>query len=99
MELYQSSRSCISGASDIPSLQLPLNRNWKMLDERQRAPMIPYTFATLVNLSQVAYQFTTGGKFQEAFETFRRILHLALFVVVPSDQEASEVRNWISHLA
>ena len=99
MDLYQSSRACISGASDIPSLQLPLNRNWKVLDERQRAPMVPYSFTTLVNLSQLAYQFTTGGKFQEAFETFLRILHLALFVVVPSDQDASEVRYLIYLMA
>lgn len=95
LEIYQASRVSVSGMAPGTSLILPLHRNWKEADERQRAPLLPYTFQSLVNLSQVCYQLTTGGKFQEALESFGRLLLLSVVVVVQSEEQAVEVNHLV----
>ena len=55
--------------------------------------MVGLKLSTLVQQLQIAYQLTTGGKFNEAIERFRNILLSVPLLVVDNKQEIAEV-SW-----
>jgi coatomer protein complex subunit alpha (xenin) len=55
-------------------------------------PAVGVKLNTLVQRLQIAYQLTTGGKFQEAAVKFQDILLHVTLLVVDSKQDISEVR-------
>ena len=91
-------------------LEVPLHRNWSTaapvaspqnaLQQAQARepglPLISLTFASLVERLQAGYRAFTAGKFQEALENFRAILHALPLIAAATPAEAAEARELIS---
>lgn len=62
--------------------------------ERQQGfPQLSITLHGLIDRLKLAYKATTGGKFTEAINLFRSILHSLLFIVASSKDDENEARE------
>ena len=91
LSTYARCRTAYTGLAYLPSLYSYPLRNWQESAQKNALPAIGCRLSDLVQRLQLAYQATTGGKFQEAVEKFRSILHAIIFLVVDSKQDVSEV--------
>ena len=60
------------------------------IERAEGLPQLCISLQSLIDRLKVAYKATTGGKFSEAVNLFRGILHCLLFIVVSSKTEESE---------
>lgn len=72
MESFTGSRAFLPGVAQVPALAVPLTRG--------NQPIAPVTLVTLNAQLAAAYRLVTAGKFAEAINAFRDILHSTLFV-------------------
>lgn len=92
LSTYARSRTAFTGLAYLPSLySYPLRNPQDTSGLKNCRPAIGCRLTDLVQRLQLAYQATTGGKFQEAVEKFRSILHAILFLVVDTHQDVAEV--------
>lgn len=69
------------------------HRNWRDAGAKGGLPAVGMKLNMLVQRLQAAYQFTTGGKFQEAIYKLHAILLSITLLVVDSKQEISEANQ------
>jgi coatomer protein complex subunit alpha (xenin) len=87
---YAGAFGVIPGIPGTPPITLPLFR-----DGNKPALAGAFGVAGLADRLKTAYGMFTKGAFAEAMSSFESILHSALLTVVPSRQEADEVRELI----
>lgn len=98
----------LSGLPSTNPLEVPLQRNWKQaippaapqsaaaqVQKEPGLPIISIPFSSLVDKLQLGYRTFTAGKFQDALDTFRSILHLAPLIAANSPNEVSETKELI----
>ena len=85
---------CMDGCT-VPPQEICLNRNWKCLDERNRAPYALITAPYLAALCQSALQLTTAGQFQESLQQFRLLLQSCIVAVAATAEQEGEVCDLI----
>ncbi|KAG5468074.1 hypothetical protein LSCM4_01163 [Leishmania orientalis] len=61
--------------------------------EARHAPALPNFMPVLADKLRVGYQLFVEGKFAEALDIFRSILHLSVMTVVKDDQEKATLRE------
>ena len=93
MTIYSRSRTAFQGLSLLPSLYSHPLRNWQESNPRSSLPAIGCKLNDLIQKLQVAYQLTTSGKFQDAIDKFRDVVHNILFLVVETKQDVFEVQQ------
>jgi len=92
-------------------LDVPLLRNWATAQpgavasqslaasaspKEQGLPVISLPFSTLVDKLQAGYRAFSTGKFQEALDCFRSILHMLPLIAANNATEAAEAKELIS---
>lgn len=95
MQTYARGRTSYVGLPSLPPLFGYPQRNWKDAGARNGVPIVGLKLSTLVQQLQIAYQLTTGGKFNEAIERFRNILLSVPLLVVDNKQEIAEAQQLI----
>ena len=93
LSIHSRSRTAFQGLSLLPSLYSHPLRNWQESNPRSSLPAVGIKLNDLIQELQKAYQLTTSGKFQDAINTFRDILHQILFLVVDTKQDVFEVEQ------
>ena len=93
MAIYSRSRIAFQGLSYLPSLYSHPLRNFQETNPKNALPSVGCTLNDLISRLQTAYQLTTSGKFQEAIDRFRSILHSILFLVTDKKQEIGEAQE------
>lgn len=106
LAIYQAARASLPCMPNVASLLVGLQRNWKDAGSRNGLPALCTRLEHLVATLQSGYLSTTGGKFAEAVQSFRRTLHWLCLLVVDSRQEVGEAaqildicRNYIVGLS
>lgn len=92
MSTYGRSRAAYQGLSYLPPLFGYPQRNVHE-DFTKGLPAIGLKLSDLISRLQQCYQLTTVGKFQEAVERFRALLHSILLLSVDSKQEITEAKQ------
>ncbi|CAL1531227.1 unnamed protein product [Lymnaea stagnalis] len=95
LQSYSRSRTSFVGLPSIPPLFCYPHRNWKDAGARNGVPAVGLKLTALVQQLQVAYQFTTAGKFGDAIDKFRSILLSVPLLVVDSKQEIAEAQQLV----
>lgn len=109
--LASTASTVLSALPSTRSLEVPLHRNWQsalptaapqhlaaassQTAREPGMPLVSITFASLVEKLQSGYRAFTSGKFQEALEHFRAILHTLPLIAASSAQEAAEAKELI----
>ncbi|XP_015785678.1 coatomer subunit alpha isoform X2 [Tetranychus urticae] len=93
LSFYTRSRTAHSGLVYLPSLYSYPQRNWKDAGPKGGLPSISIKLPDLFQRLQAAYSLTHAGKFVEAIDKFRSLLLQILFLIVDSDEEASEAKQ------
>ncbi|KAF6212403.1 hypothetical protein GE061_012925 [Apolygus lucorum] len=93
MAAYSMARTSYTPLPSLPSIYAHPHRNWKEAGAKGGHPTIWIKLNDLVSKLQMCYQLTTSGKFPEATEKFRNLLHSILFLVVDTKQQISEAQQ------
>ncbi|KAK9670961.1 hypothetical protein K7432_017183, partial [Basidiobolus ranarum] len=88
LTIYQASRTVLSCNPSVPSVSVPVRRNGEETQLSKVHPVVIYNMDYLLTLLRDAYKATSAGKFPEAIELFRSLLHSLAFVVVSEPSEA-----------
>ena len=96
LAISSGARVYLNGEPSTSPLLFPLHRNPAEAGLRRGLPAVLTNLPSLLDPLQDAYQATTTGKFAEAVELFRGILHAAPFVVAEKPSDAEEIRQIIS---
>jgi coatomer protein complex subunit alpha (xenin) len=89
--IYQSAHTYMSAIPSTPSLTFNIHRTNED-DPRRFLPVVTYNMQSVIAKLQEAYGATTAGKFNEALNLFRQILHMVVFTVATKKAELEEVR-------
>ncbi|ORX92865.1 coatomer protein alpha subunit [Basidiobolus meristosporus CBS 931.73] len=95
LTIYQASRTSLSCNPSLPSVSVPVRRNEEETQLSKVHPIVIYNMEYLLALLRDAYKATSAGKFPEAIELFRSLLHSLAFVVVSEPSEAEEIKKMI----
>ncbi|KAK9723294.1 hypothetical protein K7432_002041 [Basidiobolus ranarum] len=95
LTIYQASRTTLSCNPTTPSVPVPVRRNWEETQLSKAHPITLYNMEYLLGILRNAYKATSAGKFPEAIELFRTLLHSFAFVVVSNPSEAEEIQKMI----
>lgn len=90
---FSMSRTSYTPLPNLPSIYAHPHRNWKDAGAKGGHPTIWIKLNDLVSKLQQCYQLTTSGKFPEAIDKFRNLLHSILFLVVDTKQQISEAQQ------
>eukprot|EP00794_Sanderia_malayensis_P012655 gene12655-13955_t len=90
---YARSRTALPGLPSTPDLFGYPHRNWKEAGAKHGLPAVGVKLNDLVQRLQVAYQFTTQGKFQDAVLKFHNILLSITLLAVETKQDISEAKE------
>lgn len=93
MAIYSRSRIAYQGLSYLPCNYSHPLRNFQESNPKNGLPSVGCTLNDLIQRLQTSYQLTTSGKFQEAIDRFRSILHSILFLVTDKKQEVVEAQE------
>uniref|UniRef100_A0A0K8T5U4 Coatomer subunit alpha n=1 Tax=Lygus hesperus TaxID=30085 RepID=A0A0K8T5U4_LYGHE len=93
MGAYSMARTSYTPLPSLPSIYAHPHRNWKEAGAKGGHPTIWIKLNDLVSKLQMCYQLTTSGKFPEAIDKFRNLLHSILFLVVDTKQQISEAQQ------
>jgi len=105
LTIASTSHTLLSALPSTTPLDIPLLRNWAQASSSPAAaaaasketglPIVSIQFPMLVERLQTAYRSFTAGKFQDALDQFRSILHLLPVITATSTNEASEAKELI----
>jgi len=95
MQAYARGRTCFVALPSVSPLFGYPQRNWKEAGSKGGIPAVGLKLNDLVQRLQIAYQFTTQGKFPEAVEKFRSILLSIPLLVVDKKQDISEAQQLV----
>jgi len=93
LSTFSRSSTAYSALPSLPSLAQYPQSNWKEAGPKNGLPAVGLKLADLVSRLQSAYQFTTGGKFTEAINSFRSILLSIPLLVVESKNDEAEAQQ------
>ncbi|CAJ0935364.1 unnamed protein product, partial [Mesorhabditis belari] len=95
-EAFARSRTVYLGMPGVskPLFGYPL-RNWQEATGRNGLPVAPFNLKHLASQLQQNYLLTTQGKFVEAVDGLREILHSVPLLVVNSKQEVAEAEQLV----
>ncbi|XP_055345500.1 coatomer subunit alpha-like isoform X2 [Paramacrobiotus metropolitanus] len=90
LSLFKRGRAVFQPQSGVPALFAYPLRNWQGGNPATFAPVLGVQLADLGRRVQVCYQLTTGGKFGEALDGFRKIMWSIPFLAVNTRDEQKE---------
>ncbi|CAB0008469.1 unnamed protein product [Nesidiocoris tenuis] len=93
MGAFSMARTSYTPLPSMPSIFAHPHRNWKEAGAKGGHPTLWIKLNDLVSKLQTCYQLTTSGKFPEAIEKFRNLLHSILFLVLDTKQQVSEAQQ------
>lgn len=100
MAAYQSSHVYVPASASLPPLAFNVRRNPDTTELREVLPAVSLDFEDIKQTELAeAYRFFNKGKFADSLTSFRTILQKLLFVVVKSEDTASEVRDLVQTAA
>ena len=97
--LASATHALLSALPSTSALEVPLQRNWATAPfsaAKEGLPVIALQFSQLVEKLQAGYRAFTGGKFQEALDVLRSILHMLPLIAVATPAEANEAKELIT---
>ncbi|RWS28728.1 coatomer subunit alpha-like protein [Leptotrombidium deliense] len=93
LSIYARSRTAYQGLPHLSTMfSYPL-RNWKDAGPKDGLPAVGIKLTELIQRLQSAYQLTTTGRFQDAVDRFRGLLHSIIFLYADSKQDIAEARQ------
>ncbi|ORX97825.1 Coatomer, alpha subunit [Basidiobolus meristosporus CBS 931.73] len=95
LTIYQASRTNLLCNPSTPTVAVPIRRDWEKAQYPKAHPVVTYTMESLLELLRSAYKATSAGKFPEAIELFRTLLHSLPFVIVSEASEVEEIRKMV----
>ncbi|RWS09241.1 coatomer subunit alpha-like protein [Dinothrombium tinctorium] len=93
MSLYSKSRTAFQGLPYLQTMYAYPLRNWREAGQKGGLPAVGTKLTELIQRLQSAYQLTTTGRFQEAIDKFRGLLHSILFLLADSKQDIAEAKQ------
>jgi coatomer protein complex subunit alpha (xenin) len=98
ISLASATHVLLSALPSTSALEVPLQRNWATTPfsaAKEGLPVIAINFPQLVEKLQAGYRAFTGGKFQEALDLLRSILHALPLIALSNPAEAAEAKELI----
>ncbi|KAF6161820.1 hypothetical protein GIB67_008581 [Kingdonia uniflora] len=97
VDLHTASHSYLPISSSTPVISLAIEKGWNesATPTVRRPPALIFSFSLCGEKLKAGYRATTNGKFKEALQFFRSILHTIPVIVVESRREVDEVKELI----
>ena len=96
LSISRRSKTAFQGLSYLPPLSSYPLRSFTESNLKSTLPAVAVTQKDLLDLLQQAYSLTTSGKFQEAVDKFKWILHSILFLSTDQKSEVVEAQQLVS---
>ncbi|EIW78385.1 coatomer subunit alpha-2 [Coniophora puteana RWD-64-598 SS2] len=97
LSAYRSSHAYLSPVASLPPLQLHLRRNITETSAGRILPVATRTLASIrAEIAEGFSRFQSGSKLPEAKDVFKSVLHGLLLVVVSSNAEATQWREYVT---
>jgi len=94
LHVYRSSHAYVSPLASLPPLQVHIRRNPSEISPARVLPVVVRPLPSVRTELSEGFRSVSGNKLPEAQAIFRSVLQTLLLVVVSSDEEAKEVRQF-----
>lgn len=95
LSVYRSSHAYVSPLASLPPLQVHVRRNPSETSPGRVLPVVVRSLPSVRAELSEGFRSVSGNKLPEAQAVFQSVLQSLLLVVVSSDEEAKEVRQFI----